>query len=102
MMSSNGNIFRVTDPLWGKSNRHRWISLKKASDAELWYFLWSTPEQMFKRRHFYIETAPGRCLVLILQGMMQLLEFWNIVIHMCSMIRRYVIKNDVISQAEVW
>ena len=24
---------------------HRWIPLTKASDAELWYFPWSTPEQ---------------------------------------------------------
>ena len=38
MTSSNGNIFRVTDPLWGKSTGYRWIPLTKASDAELWYF----------------------------------------------------------------
>ena len=25
---------------------HRWISLRKASDAELWCFPWSAPEQM--------------------------------------------------------
>ena len=42
MTSSNGNIFRVTGPLWGESIGHRWILLKKASDAELWCFLWST------------------------------------------------------------
>ena len=30
--------FHVTGPLW-------WISLIKASDAELWCFLWSAPEQ---------------------------------------------------------
>ena len=34
--SSNGNIFRVTGPLWGESTGHRWIPLTKASDAELW------------------------------------------------------------------
>ena len=33
MTSSNGNIFRVTGPLCGTN----------ASDAELWYFLWSAP-----------------------------------------------------------
>ena len=41
----NGNIFLVTGPLWGESTGHRWNPLTKASDAELWYFLWSAPEQ---------------------------------------------------------
>ena len=45
MTSSNGNIFRVTWPLWGESISHRWIPLTKASDAELWCFLWSAHEQ---------------------------------------------------------
>ena len=40
MTSSNGNIFRVTDPLCGEFTGHRWIPRKKASDAEL--------EQKFK------------------------------------------------------
>ena len=35
IMSSNGNIFGVTGPLWGKSTDHRWIPLTKASDTEL-------------------------------------------------------------------
>ena len=35
MTSSNGNIFRVTGPLCGEFTCH------KASDAELWCFLWS-------------------------------------------------------------
>ena len=39
MTSSNGNIFRVTSPLWGESTGQRWIPLTKASDSELWYFL---------------------------------------------------------------
>ena len=43
--SSNGNIFRATVPLWGESTGHRWIPLTKASDKELWSFLWSAPEQ---------------------------------------------------------
>ena len=46
MTSLNGNIFRVTDPLWGETNDHRWIPLTKASDVELWGFLWWAPEQM--------------------------------------------------------
>ena len=33
--SSNGNIFRVTGPLWGEFPDHQWIPLTKASDAEL-------------------------------------------------------------------
>ena len=28
MMSSNGNIFLVTGPLWGEFTGHRWISLQ--------------------------------------------------------------------------
>ena len=45
MTSSNGNIFRVTGPLSGGFTAHWWILLTMASDAELWYFLWSTPQQ---------------------------------------------------------
>ena len=44
MTSSNGNIFRVTDHLCGEFPVHREIPRTKASDAELWYFLWSAPE----------------------------------------------------------
>ena len=43
MMSSIGNIFRVTGPLCGEFTGHRWIPRTKASDAELGYFLWSAP-----------------------------------------------------------
>ena len=35
--------FRVTGPLCGELTGHRWIPLTKASDAELWYSLWSVP-----------------------------------------------------------
>ena len=44
MMSSNGNIFRVPGLLCGEFTGHRWIPLTKASDADLWRFLWSAPE----------------------------------------------------------
>ena len=44
MTSSNGNIFRVTGPLCGEYTGHRWIPLTKASDADLWSFLWFAPE----------------------------------------------------------
>ena len=41
--SSNGNIVHVTGPLCGEFTGHRWITHTKASDAELWCFLWSAP-----------------------------------------------------------
>ena len=41
--------FRVTGPLWYLFNGHRWIPLPKASDAELWCFLWSAPEQTIEQ-----------------------------------------------------
>ena len=44
MTSSNGNIFRVTVHLCGEFTGLRWIPRTKASDAELWCFLWSGPE----------------------------------------------------------
>ena len=44
MTSSNGNNFRVTGPLCGEFTGHRWIPLTKASDAELWCFLYSVPD----------------------------------------------------------
>ena len=44
MASSNGNIFRATGHLCGEFTGPRWIPCTKASDAELWCFLWSAPE----------------------------------------------------------
>ena len=44
MMSSNGNIFRVTGPLCGEFTGHRWIPHTKISDVELWCFLWFAPD----------------------------------------------------------
>ena len=49
MTSSNGTIFRFTCPLWGETTVDRWIPLTKASDAELWCFIWSAPEQTFEQ-----------------------------------------------------
>ena len=42
--SSNGIIFRVTGHLCGEFTGPRWIPRTKASDADLWCFLWSAPE----------------------------------------------------------
>ena len=44
MTSSNGNVFRVTGHLCGEFTGPRWIPSTKASDAELWCFLWSASE----------------------------------------------------------
>ena len=38
--SSSENIFRVIGFLWGESTGHRRIPLTKASDGELWCFIW--------------------------------------------------------------
>ena len=43
--SSNRNIFHVTGLFVQEFPSHRWIPLTKASDVELWCFLWSAPEQ---------------------------------------------------------
>ena len=45
MTSSNGNIFRVTFTLWVEFIGDWRIPLTKASDPELWCFLWSAPEK---------------------------------------------------------
>ena len=51
MTSSIENIFRVTGPLGGVSTGYRWTPPPpiKASEAELWCFLWSAPEQTVKQ-----------------------------------------------------
>ena len=49
MTSSNGNIFPVTVPLCGEFTGHQWIPLTKASDAELWRFIWPVPEQTLSK-----------------------------------------------------
>ena len=56
MTSSNGNIFRVTAPLWREFTSDRWILLTKACDAELLCFLWSAPEQTLEKTiaHYYV------------------------------------------------
>ena len=44
MTSSHGNILRITGHLCEELTGHQWIPHTKASDAELWCFLWSVPE----------------------------------------------------------
>ena len=44
MTSSNENIFCVTGHFCGEFTGLRWVPRTKASDAELWCFLWSASE----------------------------------------------------------
>ena len=44
MASSNGNLFRKTGHLCAEFIGPRWIPSTKASNAELWCFLWSASE----------------------------------------------------------
>ena len=45
------HILRVTGPLWGESTGHQWIPPTKASEAELWCFIWSAPEQTVEQKN---------------------------------------------------
>ena len=56
MTSSNGNIFRVTGHLCGEFTGPRWIPCTKASDAELWCFLWSASSK--QSWGWWFETLP--------------------------------------------
>ena len=40
----NKMVFRVTGHLYGEFTGDRRIPRTKASDAELWYFIWYVPE----------------------------------------------------------
>ena len=61
MTSPNGSIFRVTGPLGREFTGHRWIPRTKASDVELWYFLWSAPESRLSKQSWdwWLETPSG-------------------------------------------
>ena len=56
MTSWNGNIFRVTGHLCGEIPGPRWIPRTKASDAELWCFLWSASELSKQSWGWWFET----------------------------------------------
>ena len=63
MTSSNGNVFRVTGNLGGEFTGRRWIPHIKASDAELWCFLWFAPKKGLSKQSWgwWFET-PSRPL----------------------------------------
>ena len=50
MTSSNENIFRVAGHLCGEFAGHLWIPRTNASDAELWCFLWSVPDERMSKQ----------------------------------------------------
>ena len=50
MRSSNENIFRITGPLCREFTGHRWFPLTKASNTELWCFLWSALTKWFSKQ----------------------------------------------------
>ena len=45
LVTKKMSSYDVTGPLWGESTSDRWIPLTKASEPELWWFLWSALEQ---------------------------------------------------------
>ena len=62
MTSSSGNIFRITGPLWRKFSGHRWITLTKARDAELWCILWRLNKRLSKQSWGWWFETPYRSL----------------------------------------
>ena len=54
LTSSNGNVFRVAEPLWRESTGHRCIPLSKVVTGSFDCFLWSAPEQTVEKT---IETS---------------------------------------------
>ena len=63
MTSSNGSIFRVTSPFCGEFTGYQWITLTKASDAELWCFFYLCPNKRLSKQSklLWFET-PSRSL----------------------------------------
>ena len=100
MTSSNGNIFRVTGHLWGEFTGPRWIPLTKASDAELWCFLWSRLDKRLSKQSWgwWFETR-SRSLWRDSNGQIKNALFLNLgdifVIHLIIIIdRKYRLQNN--------
>ena len=60
MTSSNGNIFRVTGPLWGEAIGHQQIPFTKASDAEFDVFFDLRLNKLLRKQsqHRWFEMPP--------------------------------------------
>ena len=50
MTSSNGNIFHITGLFCGEFTGDQWIPRSKASNVELWCFLWSASEPQLSKQ----------------------------------------------------
>ena len=50
MTSSNGNIFRVTDLLWGEATGRQWIPLTKSSDTAIDVFFDIRPNKWLSKQ----------------------------------------------------
>ena len=72
MTSSNGDIFRVSGLLCGE-----FTGLTKASDADLWWFLWSPPEYTVVQTSWWFET-PSRPLW---RHRNEMICTWNLWLH---------------------
>ena len=77
MTSANGNIFRVTGPLWKETTGHRWITIKKASDAELWCFLWCAPEQIAEQTVHMLVNWGDIALIMTSLYWSSIIIFWE-------------------------
>ena len=84
MTSWNGNILRVTGPLWGESTGHRRIPLTKASGAELCCYLWSAPAETVEQT---IETTVIWDAIALIMTSLQSIIGCSVLIFLCWSIR---------------
>ena len=90
MTSSNGNIFRITGPLWGKSTLRDGYPLTKASGAELWFFCawtnsWANDRDagdLRRHRAYHDVTLMSLCLLLACEMTVDFVEMngWTLAV----------------------
>ena len=61
MLSSNGNIFRVTGPLWGESNGDRWIPITRSMTQSFEVFVDLCLSKQSRRRRFETPSLWRHC-----------------------------------------
>ena len=68
MMSSNGNLFRVTGPLCGEFTGHRWIPLMKGQWRGLWCFFDVGPQKLLNKQSNdrWFKTTRRSCAVIVM------------------------------------
>ena len=86
MTSPNENFFRVTGPVWEETTGNRWIPLTKASDAELWCFLWSAPEQTIEQT---IETPVIWDAIVLIMTSCNDTQIKDNTLHVCGSIKHF-------------